>query len=276
MSKNFLQKENNNKVYIIAEIGINHNGSIDLAKKLIKSAKRSGADAVKFQTYLTDKRAHKNSPIYNILKKCELSFDSFDILKDFSNKNKIDFFSTPFDLESAAYLDYIGVDIFKIASFDVANNEFLRGLMKFKKHFILSTGMSNRAEILKVINLFKKNNKKLSLLHCVSSYPNHESQSHLACIAELKKIFPGRVGISDHTNDIFVAELAVAAGAKIIEKHFITDNRLNCPDKAVSITEEQMKNLVFNVKRIERIMGNDKLQIKKVEKKFLFLKRKNK
>ncbi len=267
MSKNFLKKIQKNQTYIIAEIGINHNGDIKLAKKLIDSAKRAGADAVKFQTYITEKRVEKNSPIYKILKKCELPFGDFKILNNYSKRKNIDFFSTPFDKESAEFLNKIGVQIFKIASFDSTNKIFLRQLSKYKKIFILSTGMSSMKEIKKATNILKKNSKKTILLHCVSSYPNPEKESHLSCIKELKFFFPRNiVGLSDHTNDIYVATLASALGAKVIEKHFMINKSFNCADKSVSITEKQMRKLVAEIKRVEEILGSNILKLRDIEK----------
>jgi hypothetical protein len=266
MSKNLLAKIKKNQTYIIAEIGINHNGDIKLAKELIDSAKRAGADAVKFQTYITEKRVKKNSPIYKILKNCELSFSDFKILNNYSKRKNIDFFSTPFDIESADYLNTIGIQIFKIASFDSSNKFFLRQISKFKKIFILSTGMSSLKEIKEAINILKKNSKKIILLHCVSSYPNTEKESHLSCIEVLKNYFPYSVGLSDHTNDIYVPTLASALGVKIIEKHFMINKNFNCVDKSVSITEKQMRRLVGEIKRVEEILGNNTLQLRDIEK----------
>ena len=266
MSKILLEKIKKNQTYIIAEIGLNHNGNITRAKELIDSAKRAGADAVKFQTYITEKRVEKNSPIYNILKKCELPFSDFKILNNYSKKKKIDFFSTPFDIKSADYLNTIGVQIFKIASFDSSNKVFLKQLSKFKKIFILSTGMSSVKEIKKAINILKKNSRKTILLHCVSSYPNTEKESHLSCIQELRNYFPNNiVGLSDHTNDIYVPTLARALGVRIIEKHFMINKSFNCVDKSVSITEKQMKRLVYEIKRVEKIFGSNILQLRDIE-----------
>jgi N,N'-diacetyllegionaminate synthase len=266
MSKNLLKKIKNQEAYIIAEIGINHNGDIKRAKKIIDSAKRAGADAVKFQTYKTEKRVSTNSPIYKILKKSELPLSNFRILKKYCEKKSIDFFSTPFDIQSAQYLHKIGVKIFKIASFDSSNKKFLIQLSKFKKIFILSTGMSSVTEIKKAIKILKKNSKKIIILHCVSAYPNVEKDSHLNCINELKNNFKHTVGLSDHTNDIFVSILAIALGANVIEKHYVINKNFNCADKSVSITEKQMKKLVLEAKRVKKILGSNILHLRNVEK----------
>ena len=263
-----------NKSFVIAEIGINHMGSLFKAKKLIDSAIRTGAHAVKFQTYKTEKRVNfsKNNKIFKILKNCELSNQNFIKLKKYCDNKKIIFFSTPFDTSSALFLDKIGVKIFKIASFDVGNTKFLKEISKFKKIFILSTGMASEKEIKKAVSIFKNNKRELILLHCISSYPNKEENSNLACIDSLKK-FNVPVGLSDHTNDIFVPTIAKAMGVNVIEKHFMINKNDKCIDSPVSITEKQMSILVKNLKRIDNAMGDSKLKLRKSEKNSIIFKR---
>ena len=265
-----------NKSFVIAEIGINHMGSLFKAKKLIDSAIRTGAHAVKFQTYKTEKRVNfsKDNKIFKILKNCELSNQNFIKLKKYCDNKKIIFFSTPFDTSSALFLDKIGVKIFKIASFDVGNTKFLKEISKFKKIFILSTGMASEKEIKKAVSIFKNNKRELILLHCISSYPNKEEDSNLACIDSLKK-FNVPVGLSDHTNDIFVPTIAKAMGVNIIEKHFMINKNDKCIDSPVSITEKQMSILVKNLKRIDNAMGDSKLKLRKSEKNSIIFKRKS-
>ena len=262
------------KVFVIAEIGINHGGNLIKAKKLIDSAARAGVDAVKFQTYITEKRVQKKSPIFNILKKCELSFKDFEILKSYSQKKKVEFISTPFDFESFIFLHNLKVSKIKIASIDLVNLKFLKKISNFGKDFILSVGMSKLNEIRKAINILKKNKKnKISLLHCVSSYPTAEKDANLNCINSLRKIFNYTIGHSDHTNEIFVPFSAVAMGAKIIEKHFMINKTMNCVDKSVSITENQMTELVLNIRRFESSLGTDFFGVRKVEKPFKMYRR---
>ena len=262
------------RTFIIAEIGINHNGDFYKAKKLIDAAKRAGADAVKFQTYITEKRVQKNSPIFNILKKCELSFKEFYLLKKYAQNKKIEFMSTPFDIESFNFLKKIGVNKIKISSFDIINTKFLKEMSKKHSDFIMSVGMSTYQEIKKAIKILVKNPKnKISLLHCVSSYPTSEKDSQLKCITILKKIFKYKIGHSDHTNDIFVPLCAVAMGAEIIEKHFMLNSKMKCVDKPVSITENQMKKLVIGIRRFEKSLGNNFLGIRKNERKFKIYRR---
>jgi sialic acid synthase SpsE len=253
-----------NNTFIIAEIGINHNGDIEIAKKIIKSAARAGVDAVKFQTYITEKRVPSDSPIFNILKKCELSFDSFRILKKYSEDHNVIFFSTPFDLESIQFLESINVRMYKVASFDIINHEILKNISKTKKPVILSVGMSNLKEIEAAYNILKPNNK-LALLHCISSYPTMEKDANLAVISKLQKSFDCIIGQSDHTNEIQVPLYAVCSGAQIIEKHFMIDKKMECVDSPVSITEKQMTKLVNETRRLEMIMGSSNLKLRDCE-----------
>ena len=157
-----------NKAYIIAEIGINHNGDLDEAKRLIDKASECGVDAVKFQTYLTEKRVKKNSPIFDTLKKCELPLSAFEGLKDHAAQYNIDFFSTPFDNDSVDCLSGLGIDLYKIASFDVTNLKFLDYISRSAKEVIMSTGMANTQEIKEAMDILAAR-CEVSLLHCVSS-----------------------------------------------------------------------------------------------------------
>jgi len=258
-----------NKTFVIAEIGINHAGSLKVAMKLIDSAARAGVDAVKFQTYITEKRVKKNSPIFEILKKCELSFEEFRILKKYSQKKGVEFISTPFDLESFYFLKSLKVSKIKIASFDTVNTKFLKEISKNKSNFIMSVGMSRLKEIEKAHKILSNRSKnKVSLLHCVSSYPTKEKDAQLNCITLLKNKFKCLVGHSDHTNDIFIPFCAVAMGARIIEKHFMIDSNMKCVDKPVSITEHQMNKLILNIRRFETSLGKDFFGVRKNEKPF--------
>ena len=253
--------------HIIAEIGINHGGNIELAKKLIDSAHRAGVDSVKFQTYLTEKRTKPGSPIFDILKKCELSFDAFKELKDYSDKKGIIFFSTPFDNESIEYLETINCPFYKIASFDLVNKPFLEKIAKTTKPVILSVGMSNINEIETAVNILSKNTNKIALLHCISAYPTKEEDANLAAIHTLREKFGNHlIGHSDHTDGIKIPLYAVAAGAKIIEKHFKISADMDCVDAPVSITEEQMKQLVKETRTLEKIMGDGIPELTKAQK----------
>ena len=258
-----------NKTYVIAEIGINHGGDINLAKQMIDSVSRTGADAVKFQTYVTEKRVPKDSPIFDILKKCELSFDAFEELQTYSKSLNIDFFSTPFDSDSVDFLNSIGCDIYKIASFDIVNKELLKKVASLKKPVIMSTGMSSLKEINTAYNILTQKTDKIALLHCISSYPTEENDANLLAISHLKESFNCVIGHSDHTNDIKVPLLAVAAGAQVIEKHFKIDDNMDCVDAPVSISESQLKELVSGIREIEKIFGDGFMGITSAEKEIV-------
>lgn len=256
-----------NRTYIIAEVGINHGGDLAVAKKLISSVAKTGADAVKFQTYLTEKRAPAgNQTIYDILKRCELPLDAFAELKDCAEEHGLTFFSTPFDAESLEALESIGCSMYKVASFDVVNQELLRQVARTGKTIVMSVGMANMKEIENAFSLLNRDTRNIALLHCVSSYPLAEEDADLATIYRLQDTFDCPVGYSDHTNDIYVPLSAVAAGAQIIEKHYKIDDDMDCVDAPVSITEKQMTNMVNEIRRLERVFGNGELGVRSAEK----------
>ena len=255
-----------NIFYTIAEIGINHNGNVKKAIKLIKSAKNSGANSVKFQTYITEKRATKNSPIFDILKKCELSQNDFKIIKSYADELKIDFFSTPFDTDSVDFLHSIGVDKYKVSSFDINNFDLLRAIVRKKKTVIMSIGMANTKEVNKASKFFKKNRIKTAILHCISSYPLDPFDANLNVINKLKENFDSIIGYSDHTNSIEIPLYAASMGAQIIEKHYTINKRDKVVDKVVSIDEKQMKKLNKELDNLSKILGSDYIGLRKSEK----------
>lgn len=255
-----------NRTYIIAEIGINHRGDINIAKQLIDSAVRSGVDAVKFQTYITEQRAPKgNDEVFKILKDLELPFEAFKELRDYAKQYSVDFFSTPFDKESVEYLESIGTDLYKIASFDIVNHQLLRAVAKTGKPVIMSVGMSNLDEIEDAYNILKEGTDCIAILHCISSYPTIEKDSKLSNIYKIQEKYNCIIGQSDHSNDIKVPIYAAAAGAQILEKHFKIDNNFECVDAPVSITEVQMKKLVEEVRGLEVIFGKENFGIRSSE-----------
>ena len=263
------------KKFLIAEAGINHNGSLKTALKLVDAAKKSGADAIKFQTYVTEKRISKKyKKIFQILKNCELKFSEFKIIKDYCDKKKIEFFATPFDIESVDFLSSIKVKYFKIASFDISNNELIDKIISKKKITIISTGMSSLNEIKKIILKFKKKKVPLIILHCVSSYPNKKENSYLANISYLKKRFNCEIGLSDHSNGIEVPLIARVLGVKYIEKHFMLNKKHKCVDSPVSITADQFLQLNKKIKELDKIIGKVKFGIKKEEQNSTIFKRK--
>ena len=258
-----------NQTYIIAEVGINHGGDMNVAKKLIESIARTGADAVKFQTYLTEKRVHRDSPIFDILKKCELPFEAFLELKNYAKEFNLDFFSTPFDNESVDFLQSINCDLYKIASFDTVNKKLLKKVADTQKPIIMSTGMSSMTEINIAYDILKTKTSNIAILHCISSYPTNEDDANLSVIYKLKESFDCIIGQSDHTNDIVVPLYAVAAGAQILEKHYKIDDKMDCIDASVSITEKQLRDMVNEVRKIEKILGNGSLGVRKAEKEIV-------
>ena len=262
--------------FIISEIGINHNGKLKDAFKLIDSSIRAGASAVKFQTYKTENRVKKNSKIFDILKQCELSFEDFKKIKKYCDKKNIIFFSTPFDVESVFFLKDIGVKLIKVASFDITNFEILRAISKTKLPTIISTGMATKKEIDNAYKFFKSRKLNFSFLHCVSNYPNKEETSYLSCINYLKEKYNCPIGISDHTNDISTSVYGFLMGAKIIEKHFVPNSNFKCVDLPVSITEKQMRNLVNKIEHLKKVIGSPLFGNRKEETNSYTFKRKKK
>lgn len=261
----------NSKVYFIAEAGVNHNGDIELAKELIDIAVEANADAVKFQTFSTDritlksaKKAkyqlehdNENDSQYDMLKKLELSKEEHIVLKKYSDKKKITFLSTPYDKKSVDLLEEIGVKAFKVASGDLTNDILLDYIAQKDKPVILSTGMSYLSEVEHAVNLFNnKEFKKLILLHCVSNYPSDFESANLLCIKTLKEYFNTIVGFSDHTEGIGVAPFSVPLGARVIEKHFTLDKDLRGPDHKASLSPQELKKCIETIRKIEKSMGD--------------------
>ena len=237
-----------------------------MAKKLIDSAVRAGADSVKFQTYLTEKRVSDDSPIFDILKQCELPFEVFEELKKHAEGQGVEFFSTPFDDESVQCLEDIGVNLYKVASFDVVNHKLLKRITETGKTVIMSVGMANLSEIQDAYKILKEKTDCIAILHCVSAYPTNENDANLAVIASLKSEFDCVIGQSDHTNDIKVPLYAAAMGAQILEKHYKINDEMDCIDAPVSITEKQMFQLTEELGMLENILGKPKIGLFNAEK----------
>jgi N,N'-diacetyllegionaminate synthase len=261
-------------IFIIAEIGINHNGDMKNAFELIDKAKWSGASAVKFQTYITEKRVSQDSPIFDILKGCELSFEQQKELFEYANSKDIIAFSTPFDSESVEFLAEINSPCYKVASFDLVNTPLLRDIAKQKRPVIISRGMANMEEIDIAMNILK--NIPTVLLHCVSAYPvpNHSSLN-LSTIAALKERYHSLIGYSDHTLDIEASQFAVACGAKVIEKHFTLSQSMEGPDHLISSEPKQLKKLIERCKIVHEMMGSPAWDSIDAEKDILQYRRKN-
>jgi N,N'-diacetyllegionaminate synthase len=257
--------------FIIAEAGVNHNGNIALAKKLVHSAKKAGADAVKFQTfkaeYIVSKDADKaeyqkritgvHESQFDMIRKLELSETDFKELSDYAHKEEIIFLSSPFDRMSVDVLDTLGVPAFKIASGEITNLPLIKYIAQKGKPVILSTGMSTMAEIkeaLQVIN--DEGTTDIVLLHCITSYPAKVESSNLRIMQTLRRAFKLPVGLSDHTIGITVPIAAVALGAAALEKHFTLDKNLPGPDHKASLTPEELNQMIIVVRQVEKAMGN--------------------
>ena len=261
-------------IFIIAEVGINHNGDMKTAFDLIDKAKWAGASAVKFQTYITEKRVADDSPIFNILKQCELSFDQQKELFDYANSKNIIAFSTPFDSESVEFLSEINSPCFKVASFDLVNTHLLKVIAKQKKPVIISRGMANMEEIDIAMNIL--NNIPSVLLHCISAYPvPNVSSLNLSTIAALEERYQSIIGYSDHTLDIEASQFAVACGAKVIEKHFTLSQTMEGPDHVISSDPKQLRELIERCKLVNEMMGNPAWESIEVEQEILQYRRKN-
>jgi len=267
-------------VFIIAEAGVNHNGSIALAKKLVDAAKNAGADAVKFQTFKTDrvvtrhaekadyqKRADPNESQYEMLKKLELKDAEFRDLFDYAKKKGITFLSSAFDKESVDLLGDLGVSAFKIASGEITNLPLLEYIAKKKKPIILSTGMSTLGEIKDALSAIRHNGTEdIILLHCVTSYPAKKEDSNLKAIESLKQRFRLSVGFSDHTLGITIPLAAVALGAVLIEKHFTLDKRLPGPDHMASLEPDELVEMVSAIRDVEKALGKGSRRLTQEEK----------
>tara|TARA_B100000989_G_scaffold83491_1_gene59816 strand:- start:9728 stop:10738 length:1011 start_codon:yes stop_codon:yes gene_type:complete len=264
------------KVYIIAEAGVNHNGSFNLAKKLIFEAKKTGADAIKFQSFNADKLAIKKTPLakyqkkkisqisthYQMLKKLELSELEIRGLNKFAKKLKIDFISTPFDVNSAKLLNSLNVKYFKTASPDLSDYYLHKYLSSTNKKVIISTGMSNVSEIKKCIKFYRK--KNIILMHCVSSYPAPDESLNLKCLSILKE-YSSQVGYSDHSLNNTAAIIAVSLGAKVVEKHFTLNNKMRGPDHFFSLNPNKFKEFVDQIRTAEKMLGEKKKECQKIE-----------
>lgn len=261
----------NNHVFIIAEAGDNHNGNYDIALKLVDVAVEAGADCVKFQTFITENVVCKNAKKaqyqientgcddtqYNMIKKLELSFHQFRNIKKYCDKKGIIFLSTPFDLDSIAFLNEIGIPFWKIPSGEVTNLPYLIKIAKTGQDIIMSTGMCSMEEIAESINVLIENGAgSISLLHCNTEYPTPYEDVNLRAMQTLADTFHVNVGYSDHTLGIEIPIAAVALGARIIEKHFTLDKNMDGPDHKASLEPDELKNMVSSIRHIETALGS--------------------
>jgi N,N'-diacetyllegionaminate synthase len=267
------------KVIIIAEAGVNHNGDILLAKKLIDVAVNAGVDYVKFQTFKADKLVSRDAKKasyqnkntndgddsqYNMLKKLELSHENHLELMAYCAEKKIKFFSTAFDVEGVQYLNDLGLDFFKIPSGEITNYPYLKAIALFGKPVIMSTGMCSDIDIklaLDVLIKFGLSKDKISILHCNTEYPTPMQDVNLKAMLSIQKDFGVQIGYSDHTLGIEVPIAAVAMGAKIIEKHFTLDRTLPGPDHVASLEPNELKAMVAAIRNIEKAIGGNGIKV---------------
>ncbi len=283
-----------NHTIIIAEAGVNHNGSIDMAKQLVLKAKEAGVDYIKFQTFKSSKLVTKSAKQaeyqqknigngedsqYQMLKKLELTPEEHQILIDYCNELGIKFFSTAFDFDSIEYLHSLNLGLWKIPSGEVTNYPFLKRIAAYNEKTILSTGMCDMVDVRAAVDALYKNGlskENLILLHCNTEYPTPFEDVNLKAMNALRKEFGVEVGYSDHTKGIEVPIAAVALGATVIEKHFTLDRTLPGPDHKASLEPDELKAMVSAIRNIEKAVGGDGTKhVSKSERKNIAIARKS-
>lgn len=281
-------------VLIIAEAGVNHNGSVETAKRMIDKAVEAGADVIKFQTFKSEKLVSKsakqaeyqkknianaeNDSQLDMLRKLELSESDYNELMDYCAKKQIRFFSTAFDMESIDYLHSLQVGLWKIPSGEITNYPYLKKIAGFSEPVILSTGMCELQDVSEAISVLCDNGlrkEQISLLHCNTEYPTPFEDVNLLAMNELREKFGVRVGYSDHTKGIEVPIAAVALGAEIIEKHFTLDRNMEGPDHKASLEPDELKAMVAAIRNIERALGNGHKRVSESERKNIAVARKS-
>ncbi|MFT6746192.1 MAG: N,N'-diacetyllegionaminate synthase [Glaciecola sp.] len=283
-----------NKTLIIAEAGVNHNGDIPTAKKLIDAAVAAGVDYVKFQTFKASKlvspsakkadyqnknAGSEDNSQFNMLKKLELSHDDHVELMSYCKDSNIKFFSTAFDTDTVDYLDELGLDLFKVPSGEITNYPYLRAIAKKGKPVILSTGMCTEDDISAAVDVMLKfgvDKKDITILHCNTEYPTPMLDVNLKAMLTIGESFGVEIGYSDHTLGIEVPTAAVAMGATVIEKHFTLDRTLPGPDHAASLEPQELKAMVTAIRNIEQaISGSGEKVPSKSEQKNMSIARKS-
>lgn len=249
--------------FLVAEIGINHNKDISLAKEMITAAKESGANAVKFQSYTTEKFINPNikeaESLFKVFQKYELSFKEHQILFEYAKKQNILCFSTPLSLDWIKKLERLQTPLYKIASGDLNNYQLLKEVIKTQKPIIVSTGNSTEKHIKQNYDFFKYHNfQQVAYLHCVSIYPTPIEKLHLKYIQKLKSHFSPIAGFSDHSSNVYAPAIAVGNGATIIEKHFTIDKSLKGPDHAISSTPKEFKKIRELINQAHIMLGDSK------------------
>lgn len=281
-----------NKTLIIAEAGVNHNGSIDMAKRLIEAAVEAGVDYVKFQTFKSEKLVSRHAAKADyqkantggedsqlkMLQQLELSRDDHFLLIEHCKKCGIKFLSTAFDLESIEFLHSLNLDLWKIPSGEITNLPYLRSIAQKGGRVIMSTGMCDLSDIEAALKVLISNGtpeENITLLHCNTEYPTPWNDVNLRAMHDIAKRFNVPVGYSDHTRGIEVPIAAVALGATVIEKHFTLDNNLPGPDHKASLEPHQLKAMVDAIRHIECALGSGTKQVSESERKNMAIARKS-
>ena len=277
------------RILIIAEAGVNHNGSMELAKKLVDTAKECGADIVKFQTAKLSSLVSKSAPMAEyqkentgkeesqkaMLSKLLLPFEDYKVLADYCREVGIKFLSTPFDVESIDFLDPL-LDIWKVPSGEITNYPYLVKIAKTGKDIILSTGMCVMTEVEDAVKVLRDNGAgKITILHCTTNYPTPMEDVNLKAMLTLKERFGCDVGYSDHTRGIEVPIAAAALGATVLEKHFTLDRNMEGPDHKASLEPDELRDMVLAVRNIEKALGDGVKEPTEVELKNRLVARKS-
>lgn len=278
------------KVLIIAEAGVNYNGNLELAYRMVDEAKKAGADIVKFQTGVPEKviSRHAEKAEYqkkttgqgesqlDMVRKLMLSFDEFIPLKRYCESKGIGFLSTPFDISSVEFLDDLGCDFWKIPSGEITNLPYLLRIAGTGKPVIMSTGMSTLEEIGKALDVLKNGGAgEVTLLHCTTEYPTPYADVNLKAMKTMKDTFCCNVGYSDHTLGMEVAIAAVALGATIIEKHFTLDRNMDGPDQKASMEPDELAQMIKAIRNVEMSIGTGIKEPMPSEKKNIPIARKS-
>ena len=280
-------------IQIVAEIGCNHNGSVELAKKMMKEAKEAGADAVKFQSFVPENLVSRYAPKAEYQKKNDGNGSQLDMLKklalteaeylelvQYASDLDIQIFSTPFDFESFSFLQKIGQNIWKVPSGEITNLPYLQRVAAIEcqnKQVILSTGMSTIDEVKYTINILQQSkDTSFTVLHCNTQYPTESEDMNLRAMNKLQELAPDwKIGLSDHSEGIVASLVAVGLGATFIEKHFTLDKDMPGPDHKASITPEELKELCVSVHKAEIMLGNEVKEVTESERSNIFVARKS-
>lgn len=282
-----------NNVLIIAEAGVNHNGSLEIAKRLVDEASSAGVDIIKFQTFKTEKLVSKaakqaeyqkknigkgEETQYAMLKKLELSNEQHEELIAYCKLKNIRFFSTAFDMDSIDYLHSLNLGLWKIPSGEITNYPYLKKIASYKEPVILSTGMCELTDIENAINVLVSNGVSkdiITVLHCNTEYPTPMKDVNLKAMLEIKEKFGVKIGYSDHTEGIEVPIAAVALGATVIEKHFTLDKNMDGPDHKASLEPSELKAMVMSIRNIEQALGTGHKTVSESERKNIEIARKS-